>query len=145
MTLHDTSYRYRRLTICQSLRNGNGDGETDYVEQFGMTIGTEPLTNPMRLITPPTMRYGDNSKERTVVSFLLLVSSFAYLDPMSSESSSWIWLVEHVSALPCMSHGCELNCRNKIGWTRSFIAQQPSNAGWSWFTIADSQRTIRSE
>jgi len=83
MILHDTSCRYRRLTICQSLRNGNGDGETDYVEQFGMTIGTEPLTNPMRLITPPTMRYGDNSKERTVVSSLLLVSSFAYLDPMS--------------------------------------------------------------
>ncbi len=75
MFLDDTNYHYR-LMILQSLRNGNGAGETDYVEQFGMTIGTEPLTNNMRVIDPPTLRYGDNSKERTLVSILL--SSLAY-------------------------------------------------------------------
>src|SRR5438445_11034163 len=100
--------------ICQSLRNGNGAEETDYVQQFGMTIGTEPLTNPMRLITPPTMRYGDNSRERTVVSIILTVSSLAYLDSMSSECSGWIRLMEHVSASSVTSWLIKISEQNRV-------------------------------
>ncbi|KDR82147.1 hypothetical protein GALMADRAFT_222027 [Galerina marginata CBS 339.88] len=43
-------------------------GQSDYVRQFGMAIDTEPLKVDVRVLNPPKLKYGSQSRQPTVVS-----------------------------------------------------------------------------
>ncbi|KAA1466451.1 argonaute-like protein [Dentipellis sp. KUC8613] len=53
----------------QSIRNGLGVlayGQSQYVRQFGMNVGQEPVKIGARVLVPPTLRYGAKSRQPTI-------------------------------------------------------------------------------
>lgn len=64
---------YTRGTRCERQRTSIVDladgpqllrhGQSDYVQQFGMSVDTTPLQITSRTLPPPTMLYGGSSRE----------------------------------------------------------------------------------
>ncbi|TFY72934.1 hypothetical protein EVG20_g92 [Dentipellis fragilis] len=53
----------------QSIRNGLSVlayGQSQYVRQFGMNVGQEPVKIGARVLIPPTLKYGAKSKQPTI-------------------------------------------------------------------------------
>jgi len=43
-------------------------GQSEYVREFGMAVAPVPISVKARVIAPPTLRYGQGSRELTIVS-----------------------------------------------------------------------------
>jgi len=49
--------------MMQVLRHG----QSDYVREFGMVVNPEPMVIKARILEPPVLRYGQGSKQLTIV------------------------------------------------------------------------------
>ena len=50
-------------------------GQSEYVREFGMTVAEEPIRLQARVMTPPTLRYHQSSRQPNVVRPLPLPSN----------------------------------------------------------------------
>jgi len=45
-------------------------GQSEYVREFGMAVTPDPIVVKARVIPPPTLRYGQGSRELTIVGLI---------------------------------------------------------------------------
>ena len=66
---------------------------SEYVRQFGMEVDSEPMKINARVLPPPTLKYGQKSKEQTIVRESRIVFACA-VNPFSTGPEKWF--LEHV-------------------------------------------------
>ena len=62
-------------------------GQSEYVRQFGIDVSSKPLSMTARVLQPPTLRYGTDSRQPTIVILYLFLSYIACSSDYSNRAT----------------------------------------------------------